>query len=252
MVYVIFAVILQWSVDVLLLLAAKRFSGHPIKSRRCLMSAFIGSCFTALSMIPGLFFLQGNWWWLIRLGLINYFAFGISKKNVHLWVLFIIFQLALRGVTGQQVKPIRQVLFAACAFSVLVISGACRKCCGRKLIPVEVTYKGKTLCLTALEDTGNLLTDPVTGQSVPILDAPSAQRLTGLSHQQLTNPIETIGALPGLRLIPCKTVSGGGMLLAMRLPRVKIGEECISALVAFSPEILDPQNSYQMLTGGIL
>ena len=234
------------------MLAVNRFSSNPIGMRRCIISAFIGSCFTVVSMIPELFFLKNNWWWFVRLALISYFAFGIGKKNLYLWVLFFLFQLAIRGINGQQVKPIWQALLAASVFFVLVITGGWVKCCGRKLIPVELTYKGTTLCLTALEDTGNLLTDPITGQSVPIIDAPSAQRLTGLSRQQLINPVDAIGSLPGLRLIPCKTVSGGSMLLAMRLPRVKIGEDCTSALVAFSPEILDPQNSYQMLTGGIL
>ena len=40
------------------------------------------------------------------------------------------------------------------------------------------------------------------------------------------------------------------MLLAMRFPQVKVEGWEGSAVVAFSPEKLDADNTYQMLTGG--
>jgi iron complex outermembrane receptor protein len=70
-----------------------------------------------------------------------------------------------------------------------------------------------------------------------------------LSADQLRKPLETIGLLPGLRLIPYKTISGRGFLLAMPMQNVKIGSYRGSSLVAFSPESIGNGN-YQALTGG--
>ena len=59
-----------------------------------------------------------------------------------------------------------------------------------------------------------------------------------------------MGTLPGLRLIPYKTVGGSGLLLGLWLQDVKIGSSQGSSLVAFSPEIFSAEGMYQALTGG--
>ena len=102
--------------------------------------------------------------------------------------------------------------------------------------------------LTALRDTGNSLRDPITGKPVLIVGADIAEKLTGLSPAALRDPVRTMGSLPGLRLIPYRTVGNTGFLLALRIPSVKIGNRQGSALVAFSPHILG--SGYQALTGG--
>ena len=119
---------------------------------------------------------------------------------------------------------------------------------GRDLIPVELTYGAQTVRLTALRDTGNSLRDPITGKPVLIVGADIAEKLTGLSPAALRDPVRTMGSLPGLRLIPYRTVGNTGFLLALRIPSVKIGNRQGSALVAFSPHILG--SGYQALTGG--
>ena len=88
--------------------------------------------------------------------------------------------------------------------------------------------------------------------SVLVIDVDAAERLIGLSRHQLCCPVDTIGMLPGLRLIPYKSVGGSGFLLAMRLSDVKVGSWKGSGLVAFSPEVLSAEGSYQALTGGII
>ena len=98
---------------------------------------------------------------------------------------------------------------------------------------------------------GNRLTDPVTGQSVLVADDRSAQTLLGLTRQQLRSPVETVasGAVPGLRLVPYRAVGqAAGLLVAIRLDKVRIGKWEGSSLVAFAPEGLD--GNYRALTGG--
>ena len=100
-------------------------------------------------------------------------------------------------------------------------------------------------------DTGHSLRDPVTGSQVLIVGADVAQTLTGLSPQQLADPVRCMGKLPGLRLIPYKTVGKSqGMLLAMQMPNGKIGNRTGNILVAFSPQVLDESGKFQALIGG--
>ena len=120
------------------------------------------------------------------------------------------------------------------------------------LIQIELSYGTNRMKLTALRDTGNSLHDPITGKPVLILGADAAKDLIGLSEHQLRNPTDTMGAIPGLRLIPYRAIGGEGLLLALRLPYVRIGSREGSTLVAFAPEVLSKEGKFQALTGGAL
>ena len=127
------------------------------------------------------------------------------------------------------------------------------KLLGKRYIPVELTYQGKNLQLTALRDTGNGLVDPVTGRQVLVVGADVAQELTGLTREQLHKPVESMGSIPGLRLIPYRSINcSSGFLLGMRFQDVKIGSWQGSSLVAFAPEWLHPEGAYQAVTGGLV
>ena len=84
-----------------------------------------------------------------------------------------------------------------------------------------------------------------------LLCADAAGELTGLTQAQLRNPIDSLGTIPGLRLIPYHSIGNeGGFLLALKLQNVKIGSWKGSSLVAFAPEGLNSEGTYQALTGG--
>ena len=125
---------------------------------------------------------------------------------------------------------------------------------GQELVEVELRRGEKQVRLLALRDTGNTLTDPVTGKSVLVADAQSAETLLGLTRAQLADPVGTLasGILPGLRLIPYRAVGvAGGMLLAIRMEGVRIGNRTGEQLVAFAPEGLGGDGTYRALTGGM-
>ena len=113
---------------------------------------------------------------------------------------------------------------------------------------------GKPISVLALRDTGNTLKDPVTGESVLVISPEVACRLTGLTQEQLREPLDTMAGkvLPGLRLIPYQTINGAGMLLGMRFQNVKIGNRKVDPIVAFATEGLGRGDVYQALTGGTL
>ena len=122
-----------------------------------------------------------------------------------------------------------------------------------KYIDVELSRDGEKVKLVALRDTGNLLQDPMTGESVLIAGADVGRQMLGLSDYQLSHPVETMasGVIRGLRLIPYHTVGQeNGMMLALRFENAKIGNSYKSPLVAFAPNVLGRGEVYRMLTGG--
>ena len=121
-------------------------------------------------------------------------------------------------------------------------------------MPLQIALGDKSASLIALKDTGNTLRDPLTGEPVLVVSASIAGRLTGLTEQQLKNPLETLSSriVPGLRLIPYHSIgNAGGFLLAKRFEDVVIAGKRKSALVAFAAEGLGNGEIYQALTGGL-
>ena len=126
---------------------------------------------------------------------------------------------------------------------------------GREYVPVELTYGVKTVSIIALRDSGNTLRDPISGEQVLVVSGEVAEKLTGLTQEQLSAPLKTLMCrpVPGLRLIPYRAVGqAGDMLLAMRFDGVKIGHRTQSAVVAFAAEGLGRGDVYQALTGGVI
>ena len=170
-------------------------------------------------------------------------------------VVYLLLQVMILALSkGLNIYSISVVALAGgCIFAIYQLLG--RSGSFDDLIDVEIKYEDKTVKLKALRDTGNSLLDPLTGRSVLVVGAKTAQRLLGLTKCQLSNPIEAVesNAFPGLRLVPFKTVGqSNGMLLALKFQNVKIGEELGSRLVAFAPEGLTGDTGYDALAGGVL
>ena len=183
-------------------------------------------------------------------------AFGCDRSALKRGGVFLILSMAMGGIA----LSIGRNDFPALILAALLCYGLCRIAFGRRIggrtyTPVTLTYGGRTLSLTALEDSGNTLTDPITGEQVLVISGAAAQELTGLTRQQLASPLETLAKrpLPGLRLIPYHAVGcSGGLLLGLRFANVVIGGQTTSAIVAFAPEGLGNGEMYQALTGGVL
>ena len=126
---------------------------------------------------------------------------------------------------------------------------------GDSYIPVTVERKEGNVSFLALRDTGNTLKDPVTGQPVLVVAPEQAELLTGLTREQLADPLGTMLKNPakGLRLIPYTAVGREqGMLLGQKFPSVWLGNRKGPALLAFAAEGLGDGGMYQALTGGSL
>ena len=243
--------LLNFLVDIFLLLAATRLCGYPVNLYRIMLAGLLGGVYGSSCLLPGFRFLGNLLWRVVSLGLIASTAYGISMSGARRGVIFALLSLALGGaVMGLDKGGIIEILSAAGVISLLCFFGFHGRVGGTHYLPVELSYGEKHIRITALQDTGNTLRDPITGRQVLVVGADVAEALTGLTRQQLRAPVESVGALPGLRLIPYRSVGSNSFLLAIRLPKVKIGTQQGSTLVVFAPDFLSPEGTYQALTGG--
>lgn len=235
--------LLVMAVDALLLAASGRFLGQSTQPIRVLAASFLGALFTALCLMPAFSFLNHIPWRLWGVILIAVSAFGLRKNSIPKILLFLLLRVSLGGMTGGETQWTSLLLGAAgMGFACLLVGRE------KDLIPVELTYGGNTLQLMALRDTGHALRDPITGKPVLVVDADTARKLTGLSQAILCDPVNNLGCLPGLRLIPYKTVGNTGFLLALQIRDAKVGGRQENVLVGLSPNLLGKR--YQALTGG--
>lgn len=235
---ILLTVALNFTVNYLLILGCGGLCRCTPGLGRALLGAAVGAAHAALCLLPGLGFFGHMIWRLLSIPLMGVVAFGGLRQIAVLGVLC----LGVDGVLSD--TGIRGTLIG---LSVVVLLWAIVRKNDQQLVPVELEYGGKRLRMQALRDTGNCLRDPMTGKGVMVIGADAAGELTGLTAQQLRTPLETMGAIPGLRLIPYKAVGSSGFLLALKLPQVRIGNWKGGYTVAFAPEGLEGMDA---LIGG--
>ena len=252
--YFCLTILLNFLVDFLLLMGANRLAGFPHTPVRCILAAGISGIYGGMCLKYS--FLGMFLWYILALMLITMVAFGISKTMIRRGGLFILLRLAVGGIaSGFSGGRFVGLLAAAAMVSLLCLLGFGGSVYGKEYVPVELCYNGKKLRLLALRDTGNMLRDPISGQSVLVVDAAAGETLLGLNLAQLADPITAVASacVPGLRLLPYRSIgSPQGMLAAIRLENTKIGDFRGSTVVAFAPQKLDSEEIYRGLTGGIV
>lgn len=238
---------LNFLVDFLLLLASDRMAGHPAAPGRKALAAGLGAVYSGACLLPGFLFLAGWVWRGVFLGLMAGTAFGWSVSGLRRGLVFLVLSMSLGGAAlGAGLIPAAAGLWLACRFGLRGLGQ-------QRFVPVTLRYRGRELKQLALQDTGNSLWDPLTGEQVLVAGAGAARTLLDLTPEQLTDPVQTLAdaGVPGLRLVPYRAVGQpGGMLLALRLPGSMIGKRRTDPLVAFAPQELGGGEGYQMLTGG--
>lgn len=253
-VYLDLVMLLNFLVDLLLLLGTNRLAGHPPGGKRAAFAAVLGGVYAGACMLPGFSFLAGTLWRIVSLALMAVLAFGWDQSALRRGVLFVFLSMALGGVAVVLGSGgFWSLVLAAGLVCLLCLLGFRGRAGGHEYVPISITQGEKTVNLTALVDTGNTLRDPVSGRPVLVVDARVASKLVDLSDEQLSHPIETLaqGLFPGLRLIPyCAVGKPAGMLLGLSVDELKIDGKVSDSLVAFAPQRIG--NGYQALAGGVL
>lgn len=254
--YLDIVMLINFLVDFFLLLGTNQLAGYPPGYARAAAAAAFGGGYAGVCMFPQMRFLGNTLWRLVSLVFIAVIAFGCNRSMFRRCVLFVFLSMALGGiVSGLENKSFPALIFAAGCVALMCRSGFLVKPGKGGYVPVELTYGGKTYKLTALRDTGNMLSDPVTGQQVLVAGADIGFDIFGFTPKQLADPILTIeeSQIFGLRLIPYRAVGQtAGMLLAIKFDKVMINGQRAGELVAFAPDSFGKTQAYQALTGGFV
>ncbi len=253
-VYFELLVLLNFLVDLLLLVGTERLAGFVPQWRRLLLSAGLGGLYGGCCVLPEVAFLSGTVWRGVFLILMGLMAFGWGQGSLRRCVLFVLLSMALGGLAYGIRGGFWGITAGAALLCLLCILGFRGKTEFASYIPVEICKDGKRIRLTALRDTGNTLRDPLTGERVLVVGADTAAALSGFSARELRTPVQTLAqaSRPDLRLIPYHAVGKpDGMLLGLKCDEVRIGGRSKGTLVALAPEQVGSGDVFQALTGGV-
>jgi stage II sporulation protein GA (sporulation sigma-E factor processing peptidase) len=257
---------LNLAVNYFILLATARVCGLRFRRGRYALTAALGAAWCCASLLPGLSWLDAGLMTAVLAATMALAAFGGEPKLWRCLASFLgvsalfggaVFAAGLlRGTWtpgGRFVQLDMRVLvlsFAACWAAVSLLFRRTAKKAERRVLDVSVEYRGRTAHFRALEDTGNSLCDPLTGDAALVAEAAALSPLFPPSEAAaLHRPaVEAMQALsgPGMRLLPCRGVGGRGLLLAFRPDRILVdGAERKDLLAAVSPAAMSDDASYQ-------
>ena len=239
--------------DYLLCLSAGRVCGLTLRRGRYLAAAALGAVYAVAVFLPGLGWLALPVMQLVAAGLMGLVAFGGEERLLRCLAVLLalsatfggmVWAVFLRSPGGPRLSLLLGV-FAACYGALTLLSRTRRRRADARLTGAVLTLAGKTVSFPVLLDTGNCLTDPVTGARV-LVAAPEA--LAPLLPERaelfaLSDPVELaarLGALPETRgrarLLACATVGGPGLLAALRPDTARVdGKPRPGLLAAVSP-----------------
>lgn len=109
-----------------------------------------------------------------------------------------------------------------------------------RLVSLRIEHRGRTSDITAFSDTGNLLTEPLSGQPVILLRTEVAQKLLDNNVYRLLTTMTADSVECGgekIRFILYETISGKGMLGAFKPDVILINGIPVSGWVAISDNV---------------
>ena len=281
-IYVDTLFLLNTMVDYLLLLASARLAGEPLARLRFALGAVLGGLYAVAIFLPGMGFLARPLCRGAAAVLMVLLAFWRSRRLLRQVLIFLALACAFGGgvlavelLGGQRLALGGGVLYSGMDLKIVLLSAA--GCYGLltlvfrgigqhggpsgELTRVRLTLGERQVELTGLVDTGNTLTDPATGRPVLVAEADSLEELLppGLrpGPAELRDPAGVLERLEDgpwrlrFRLLPYRAVGvERGLLLALRMDRVQVGEEDRGPmLAALSPTPVSDGGAYRVLVG---
>jgi len=229
----------NFALDYLLLLGTLRLAGRPIRRRRLALGAALGAGYAVAALAAPL----PLWTLTGAAALVCLAAFG-RARYVRLTLLFLLLACALGGAvlllgraSGGMTRLARGMVLAELPWGVflgaaglswllltVIFRGGAKRGDG-DFVRARVEYGGRRVDVTLLRDTGNALTDPLTGEGVPVIEetvlAPLFAEQGGRAATYLsftTLHVSTVGgADTALRAFRCARLTVDGRTLGARL-----------------------------------
>lgn len=221
--------------DYLLLFCTMRLSGFAVKRMRLTIAALLG----AVCAVVQLVFPRSFLCLLAVLALMGAQAFLGTGRALKLTLLFAALSCALGGCVlllgqtfGSAERLARGLVFAELPWGVFFVAAVLcwlilgivfrygARHTGGELAQVTITYRGKSVSLTLLRDTGNTLTDAQTGTGIPVVSECAVRDLLTADEIALLPcvPYRCVGTQEGfLPVLHCDELSCDGVSLGARL-----------------------------------
>lgn len=243
-VYIDLYVLVNVSMDLLCLLTVASLLHRRVKRWRTTVAALLGGLYAAAALLLGLDGALGFLCDLLAAGLLCTVCFGFRGRTF--WRFFQPIPLlmlvsmtlggimtALYGALNRLHLPLEALSgdgLSVWTFALLTAVASFATLRGGRLfglshktrsVTLSLTLFGREISLRTLVDSGNLLRDPLSGKSVIVVDA---DRLSGIlpppmldacKSGNVTDFLSTYDEGHRCRLIPAKTASGEGFLLAL-------------------------------------
>lgn len=233
--------------DYLLCLAAGRVCGISLKRKRYFLAALFGAACSVLEFVPGFGFISDGIFKLALGGIIALIAYGGEENLLRCTAVFLAVSASFGGAmlaAGLPMLDLKILLFSfiGCYIFLALLSGYHAKLHARKIVDAELCFLGRRCSFRALLDSGNLLTDPISGADVIAVSPQALAPVFGeyAAVTELDDAVELIraaDAVPELRgkfrLVPYSALGGGGMLAVFRPEKLIIdGKEKTAVLAA--------------------
>ncbi len=272
-------------INYLLLVVSARLCDLPVKRWRMLLGAVLGGVYAVVVFLPPFHFLMS----LLCKGIVALLMSLIAAGGVA-WRRFVKYTLVFLGVsfaTGGAVMALGAVTgqmgvrngaamtsihmptlilgFGVCYLILTLVFRRSARHGGlsHDVAAVEVVSEGRTVRFSALLDSGNTLTDPLTGAPVMIVEPeklcslwpPACRSL--IDRRALRDPtallsqLHEIGMGARFRLVPYRAVgTAAGFLLTYRPDYVAVADKVQKRLLtALSPEPLSDGAAFSAIVG---
>jgi len=237
--------------DYLLLLVTARFCSLRLRRWRYLAAALLGGVYAVAVFLPGLSWLAHPLCELCAAGFMSLLAFGGEEKLLRCCAAFLAVSASFGGAawavcmrssggSAPDIRLLAAVFFGS--YAVLTLLTYTRRLRARAhRVSVSLTLGPRTAVFDALEDSGNCLTDPITGDRV-LLANPAALRPLFPGQEALlelgaVELVQTTSAPCRFRLLQCGSIGGPALLAAFRPDAIMVDGEKCSLLVAVSGNV---------------
>ena len=243
--------LLNLIIDYLLCLVSARVCGIRLRRVRYIAAAAVGAAYAVALYLPGLGFLSA---WAMKLLLwlvMAIIAYGGEECMMRCGCIFAAVSAAFGGFIyaielagGRPAFDMRTLVlsFALCYCAMRLIFGGRARLAEQRRVNVTLELEGRKTEFTALVDTGNQLTDPLSGCAVMAVSPkaleplfPQDRAILELDGVELMEAAASSPQLRGkFRLIPYSTLSGSGMLCAFRADKTLSGGKELKIMTAIS------------------
>lgn len=252
-IYVDSLFLLSLLTDYLLCLVSARICSLYLRRRRYFAAALLGAAYSVAVFLPGCGFLSSA---VVKLAVglaMGVIAFGGEDRPLRCTGVFFAVCLSFGGALyamglslGAMELWLLPLCFCACYGGLSLLARLRPRPHERRLAQVELRFLGAGCRFTALVDSGNCLTDPLTGAGVMVVSPHALAEVFGKHAALLDIPdavtlLEAAETRPELRgrfrLISYRALGGGGLLPLFRPEGLLIdGEPRTDMLAALSAQ----------------